>query len=277
MTLSVGGKELTDYAIKEKISEALADGFIGEVHLAEVLAADPQYNTILPGLWQKFQLYIRDTKEPDMSTFGKRGLVWAKLLTRWTTGTIRGATGGREHTLLDTLKPGAIELQTLKDFFERWKIPLPSSLFSHTDRNPAFLKIGGEMSKKQSRKRFSSEMVPVKTSDDINWNDVKITFVSDEEILVQYAKESSSRNFKNTGFEDGRSGKPIASWAVLREAATRSGEILFTFENRKTVEKTVQTLNAKLSILFPYILGHPIKINNSKKRYVFEFKIASTI
>jgi hypothetical protein len=132
-----GGKELADYAIKEKISDALANGFIGEVHLAEVLAADPQYKKILPDLWQKFQLYIRDTKEPDTSTFGKRVLVWNKLLLRWTNGTIQGAPGGREHTLLKTLKSGAIELQTLKDFFERWKIPLPSSLCSSTDKNSA--------------------------------------------------------------------------------------------------------------------------------------------
>jgi len=275
--ISVGGKELNDYAIKEKISDALADGFIGEVELAEVLAADPQYKTILPGLWQIFQLYIRDTKEPDTSTFGKRVLVWNKLLLRWTTGTIQGAPGGREHTLLNTFKPGAIELKTLKNFFERWKIPIPSSLFNSTDKNSYLLKIGGKISKKQSQKRFSTEMVPVKTNEGIKWNDVKITFISDEEILVQYAKESFYRNFKNTGFEDGRSGKPIASWAVLREAATRKGEIPFTFVNRKTVEKTVQTLNNKLSKLFPHLPKRPIKVNKHKNGYHFAFKIASTI
>ena len=96
------------------------------------------------------------------------------------------------------------------------------------------------------KKRFFNNIVPIKTGPSIKWADVKITFISDEEILVQHGGEREHRKFKHAGFEDGRDGKPIGPWAVFREAALSGGHIPFNFDNRRDVEKIAQALNKKL-------------------------------
>jgi hypothetical protein len=127
------------------------------------------------------------------------------------------------------------------------------------------------------KKRFSNQIVPIKTEQNIKWADIKITFLSDDEILVQYGNESDHRKFFNAGFEDRRNGKPIGTWFVLNKFAESGGLIQFDSRNRRKVEKAVQIINTKLLQLFPNLQDNPIKINKKKNEYHSAFQIESQI
>lgn len=124
---------------------------------------------------------------------------------------------------------------------------------------------------------FNNIVHEIHTDDNTEWNDIKITFLSDEEILIQYGDESDHRKFNFAGFEDKRNGKPINSWVVLCEAGKKGREISFSFNNRRQVEKIAQTLNKKLSNLFPNIKNLPVQLNKDKNAYQFAFQIDSNI
>ena len=259
------GKELTSHEIKEKILDARANGFIDEIQLAEFLAADPQYRAILPKLWKKFELDLRGPEEPDPSTYEKRVPIWHQLLLRWTTGTVQGAKARTEIRLLDTRKPGSIKLQALKEFLNNRGIPLPVYLFQPEAIPP----------KKRTSKYFN-HVSPINTRAGTKWDDVEITFINDEEILIQYYGDRAGhadRKYNNAGFEDKRNGKPIKTWWVLHKAAGIKGEIPVDFINKSILEKDVEKLNKKLSDLFPGVFGRPIKFNKRKGGYVFAFRL----
>lgn len=132
----------------------------------------------------------------------------------------------------------------------------------------------GPDNKLNLNKKYPNTVVPIKTGEDVRWNDITVSFLGDDEILVQFGQESFERKYSNAGFQDGRDGKPISSWRILCEAFKRK-LIPFKLENRKTVEKTVQTLNNKFSSLFPDLLEHPIRLTLAKDGYNFAFQIKS--
>ena len=74
---------------------------------------------------------------------------------------------------------------------------------------------GNVSSEKQSL--YENLVVPIKTGNNIKWWNINITFIGEEEILVQFGKEACERKFNKAGFEDGRNGKPIKSWAGFAE------------------------------------------------------------
>lgn len=55
------------------------------------------------------------------------------------------------------------------------------------------------------------------------WQDVSITFLSDERVEVRCGDEVSTLNYAELGFEDGRNGAPDTAWRVLRELAGNNG------------------------------------------------------
>ena len=89
--------------------------------------------------------------------------------------------------------------------------------------------------KAQFRKeKFPNSVFEIRTGEDVQWEDIKITFISDDEILIQYHEEGTHRKFNYAGFENRKSGKPIQSWLVFCETAKRGkGGIPYTFTNRK--------------------------------------------
>jgi hypothetical protein len=125
---------------------------------------------------------------------------------------------------------------------------------------------------KAKSKKWPNIVAKIRTPDGIEWSDIKITFLSDEEILVQYLEEHAERRFNTAGFEDGRNGNPIMSWELFHKSASKKA-IPFNMTDRKKIEKTVQILNEKLSGLFPDLSQNPIQLNKEKDGYYFPFQI----
>ncbi|MDA8139433.1 MAG: hypothetical protein M0036_12350 [Desulfobacteraceae bacterium] len=123
-------KVVTDQNILEEIIlKARANQFIDEIQLPGLLAIDPQYDSILPVLWKRFELGKRKSM-PDITTIDGRAKAWWNLICRWTTGTIAGVPGPPICMLpWRSGKSGWIDLIDLKDFFHKWEIPLPRSLY----------------------------------------------------------------------------------------------------------------------------------------------------
>ena len=127
------------------------------------------------------------------------------------------------------------------------------------------------------KKRFPNIVAEIKTGQNIRWGNLEITFLHDEEFLVQWDEDHTERRFNNAGFEDRRNGRPVQSWTTLCKAASRSGEMPFTRENHVQIEKIAQDLNEKLSTLFPDIPENPIKL--FKKDYLYKpaFQVRSSL
>ncbi len=117
--------------LKEIVLAARANGYIGDIDLAPILATDSQYDDILAELWKRFDLDSRK-QLPDLRSRDNRAIAWFHILTRWTTGTIAGAPASRSMKLLEMKdgEPGYIELDSLKLFLQNWQIPLPTKLYA---------------------------------------------------------------------------------------------------------------------------------------------------
>ena len=55
------------------------------------------------------------------------------------------------------------------------------------------------------------------------WEDIAITFISDERVQVKVGTQVETFNYTEMGFEDRRSGKPNQAWGLLRALAQASG------------------------------------------------------
>ena len=126
--------------------------------------------------------------------------------------------------------------------------------------------------------KFPNIVVKINTGKHIRWNDIKITFISTEEILIQYGEKHSERKFDNAGFEDRRNGNPIQAWIALCEVARQNrGMFKYSFKTRNQIEKVVQILNKKFHMLFPDIDGKPFDLFKRESAYKLAFQISSNI
>ena len=57
------------------------------------------------------------------------------------------------------------------------------------------------------------------------WENIEISFLSDERVQIRVGKKTETRNYAEFGFEDHRSGKPSRAWASLRALAEQRGII----------------------------------------------------
>jgi|SRR5581483_2100096 len=99
------------------------------------------------------------------------------------------------------------------------------------------------------------------------WNDVEISFLSDERVQIRSSKGSQTCNYGELGFADGRDGKPASAWITLR-ALAQGGGILRQPPNsaanrtwpkvEKRIQETRRILRAYLGIAsdpIPFIEG----------------------
>jgi hypothetical protein len=56
-------------------------------------------------------------------------------------------------------------------------------------------------------------------NEEINWEKINISFLSDERVQVEVGRQVETRNYVEMGFEDKRSGKPNQAWGLLRALA----------------------------------------------------------
>jgi hypothetical protein len=58
-----------------------------------------------------------------------------------------------------------------------------------------------------------------------SWEEIEISFLSDERIRITEPKRTQTLNYAEFGFEDGRTGKPTRAWKALLILAKNSGPI----------------------------------------------------
>jgi hypothetical protein len=67
----------------------------------------------------------------------------------------------------------------------------------------------------------------------IDWENINISFLSDERVQVEVDRQVETRNYVEMGFEDKRSGKPNQAWGLLRALAVAGGVIPNAARNSK--------------------------------------------
>jgi hypothetical protein len=85
------------------------------------------------------------------------------------------------------------------------------------------------------------------------WEDVRITFLSDERVEIQIGSQRETRNYEEMGFGDRRNGTPTKSWILLRGLASKQG--IIPVEGRKqkgwaAIEKHIERTRKLLRKLF---------------------------
>ena len=107
-----------------------------------------------------------------------------------------------------------------------------------------------------------------------DWEDITISFVSEERVQVEVGKQVETRNYAEMGFEDKRSGKPNQAWGVLRALARAGGAIPDLARNSEefiAMGKRIERLRATLSRQFG-ILSDPIP-RDSNRGYRCRFHV----
>ncbi|HXJ12283.1 MAG TPA: hypothetical protein VNH19_08415, partial [Candidatus Limnocylindrales bacterium] len=59
----------------------------------------------------------------------------------------------------------------------------------------------------------------------LSWEEVEITFLSDERVQIATSSDTETRNYAEFGFEDGRTKSPNLAWVTLRALAELNGTI----------------------------------------------------
>jgi hypothetical protein len=76
--------------------------------------------------------------------------------------------------------------------------------------------------------RVSADPLPPQLSvetPETTWNNIEISFLSDERVQIRDGTTTETRNYGDFGFEDRRNGKPNRAWVMLRALAEKGGVI----------------------------------------------------
>lgn len=84
------------------------------------------------------------------------------------------------------------------------------------------------------------------------WEQVEITFTSEERVRIKIGEHIETRNYNDFGFEDGRTGKPNRAWSAFRILAEQNGIVRDAFAGNKwpSIEKRMQELRRILRETF---------------------------
>jgi hypothetical protein len=81
------------------------------------------------------------------------------------------------------------------------------------------------------------------------WEDIEISFLSDERVQIRNGPQPETRNYAELGFEDRRNGKPNRAWLMLRDLAEMRGIIRYPTKTCgvwSKVEKRMQEIRKAL-------------------------------
>jgi hypothetical protein len=128
----------------------------------------------------------------------------------------------------------------------------------------------------------SEPSAPVRSVVESKWEDIEISFISDERVQIRNGKKLETLNYTEFGFEDARNENPNQAWAVLRRLAERDGVLENAMEARlewAKVEKRIQEIRSVLRQRFG-IASDPIpffeksRVQGKKSGYNSRFKIS---
>lgn len=106
------------------------------------------------------------------------------------------------------------------------------------------------------------------------WEDVEISFISDERVQVKFGGQPQTYNYAEMGFADRRTAKPNQAWGILRALAEAGGVIPEEARNAKhfiAMGKRIERTRQKLNNHF-HIASDPIPLDRGRG-YHCRFKI----
>jgi hypothetical protein len=106
------------------------------------------------------------------------------------------------------------------------------------------------------------------------WEDITISFLSDERVQVEVGKQLKTFNYAEMGFEDRRNGKPNNAWGLLRVLAVNGGVISNAVAASKdfiALGKRFERLRTTLKQHFG-ISSDPIPLDSKEYRCRFNLK-----
>ena len=109
---------------------------------------------------------------------------------------------------------------------------------------------------------------------EVDWEDIEITFLSDERVQVRMGEQNPTYNYAEMGFADSRSGKPNQAWRLLRTLAQAKGVIPDSARDGKdfiAFGKRVERLHHRLRAYFK-IASDPVPLD-SATGYCCRFKV----
>ncbi|MGA2581084.1 MAG: hypothetical protein ABSH24_34400 [Bryobacteraceae bacterium] len=106
------------------------------------------------------------------------------------------------------------------------------------------------------------------------WEDIEISFLSDERVQINIGEWTETCNYAELGFSDNRSGKPNQGWGMLRALAVAGGTIPNSARNSADFIKMGKRIERVRKTLMKYfrIPSDPITLD-PPKGYRCRFKI----
>jgi hypothetical protein len=98
------------------------------------------------------------------------------------------------------------------------------ALFYHLDDNLVLSNTVFLVEKKTGRNQFSS-IQPFLTPSDVQWEDVHLTFITEEKVRIKIKNIRKEYSYSEMGFANKRNGYPISPWSVLYILSEKQGEI----------------------------------------------------
>jgi len=152
----------------------------------------------------------------------------------------------------------------LREVVSHWGDLLPAVQFAF-ERSPEWQELQGillEVADTQASRQEAQGQLEPRNSEpapaggqQTDWENITITFLSDERVEVEALGGRETRNYAEMGFQDKRSGKPNQGWGVLRALAQTKGVIPSSARNSiefiamaKRIERMRRTLRQHFGI-----------------------------
>jgi hypothetical protein len=104
------------------------------------------------------------------------------------------------------------------------------------------------------------------------WEDIEISFLSDERVQITMGTQTETRNYEEMGFASKQNGTPVLAWSTLRMMAEAGGVIKVAADSRKwaDVEKRMQEIRKVLRHRFD-LTDDPLPYTKKTRRNPEEF------
>ena len=112
------------------------------------------------------------------------------------------------------------------------------------------------------------------------WEDIEISFLSEERVQIRIGSQTETRNYGEMGFASKKNGAKVAAWETFQQLAAAGGSYRIAADSQKwaVVEKRIQEIRRILKSLFgladdPLPFTKKTRRNNDVFGYRAKFKI----